>query len=1080
MAYTPIEIPEVDYELAPPETVLGYPASQHTVDHSDGVTYFLGRGNRKNPSIMFVSSCPLEEELDSRFSPAMLLKGSPGALFERSARRAGIDVKSQYYTTLCKYALPRRKKLKPDKEDIERCAHLFERELKQRKPRVVVCLGKQVFDYFYNLKFQDKEIMGGWFNAPTHTIKTFSGEWSEDRVFNKDLDDYVIEQRPVMQDTECYRDFKLFVMGPPHVAVSKPEVLEGQAYDLYEIKRHLDFADEITEKVSTDYQLLDTVDKVETWTNRMLEDKRKLFSVDCEWAGEDFMIGELRSVQMCWAEGRASCLQFFNEDHKYTFTDEELKKVLGLFQKVMNQEDVRFIGHNFAADYLWMKHHLGVDPYKRCVFDTMYAMHTVDESYDLKLERLAIRFTDLGRYDIDLLIWKKQNKEKMRVDGGYGAIPTDILFPYSCADVDVPFRAYPKLLRLLQHDDTMMFYYQLKLPYVTDGFAHMTETGVPLDAEDAERVRKNYTMMGQLMLDTFRKRVREQADTWLLSMLVTEIEDIEVAQDLYKVSLKGDTFTHLKEPLGAKKFAENAAKLSHWQDARRFNPNSVDQKRCWLFDFKGFEPLKSTSNDDGPSISWDKVLELSPGRQKNYNPSADKDVLTIYAQEDDDCQLLIEQMAVAQVTKNFLKGTEAGIQACIREDGRVHTSFLCTETNRPKSIHPNILNLPGYLNARVEAGMKRSQAFLCEVFATDDVNEAYAQYLKTLKGDERVDMPDNFEDLVPVRWCFKAPKDWCFVDADYATAEVWSLAYLAADKHLIKRLTSHDPQFVVTRDAQGNEGLQRIAYVEGVTPFDEEQWDMSLVKTLEELGDTVVRDKDGNPIHPKRDIHWEMAEHRLFMNMPREKMSKSRERAAGKVGNFQIPYQASPGLLDRLIEVNTGVKPEAGTGERIIEAYKESNPQCWEFLEETMNKVGDAGFYQSPFGCKRHFKTHQGNEGVSRWKKDSVLSGLRRQASNYPMQSLVACYLARAIVELIDAYRREGLKAGVCTPLYDAIYTACPTNERVRVKELMQKYMADANFKDLKGGRLSFSLDFAITKRWSVEPTEEESKELFT
>lgn len=1419
-AYKPIEIPEPDLDVGPPETVLGYPASQHTIEHTDGVTYFLGRGNRKRPDVMFVAPCPLEEELDSRFSPAMLLKGSPGALFERSARRAGIDVKSQYYTTLCKYALPRNKKLKPDKDDIARCAPLFERELKQRKPRVVVCLGKQVFDYFYNLKFNETEIMGGWFEAPSHSIQMPTGKWIE-------AED---DDTQVMETYECYRDFHLFVMGPTHLAVSKPEVLEGQAYDLFEVRRHLDLSDELTEKVHTDYQLLDSLEKVEVWADLMLADKRNLFSVDCEWAGEDYLTGELRSVQMCWAEGRAACLQFFNEHHEYTFTDKERARVLELFQRVMNRDEVRFIGHNFSADYLWLKHHLGVDPYKRCVFDTMYAMHTVDESYDLKLERLAIRFTDLGRYDIPLLVWKKENKEKMTKDGGYGAVPTDILFPYSClqegslvqladgswkpikqlvdtkysgevrallngkvvnrrvtnwhkaavgqkewyklitpstpsgkhgvlgpsftpdhkvltqrgkvrvdqlklgedkiatdtfelsdeqlsvviaslladggftyrnkngvgfhfsqcarrksyadwkaealrnmspklkydgvgrryecpfnrywkylwnkyprktevfdnklkitpevlerlgplglavwyqddgcytkykqirisartvdaeerrlvidwlsklvgpyvgyyesqgvfyinrgghekfmdlvtpymcpvfgyktdrdisqndvkikqgkklfyeevialtkgryrsrrrakdgvryclsveeaenfltkagfvsncADVDVPFRAYPKLTKLLVEDETFEFYHKIKLRYVTDGFAHMTEAGVPLDAEDAKRVRKNYNMIRQLMLDVFRHRVRESADTWLLSTLFTRLDPVR-AQEVYRDTIDRGTYGHLKEVLEARAFAELKPKLDHWQDARDFNPNSADQKRRWLFDYKELEPIKSTATDEGPSISWEKVLEQPPGRQKNYRPSVDKDVLQVYAQQDDDCQLLVEQLAVAQVTKNFLKGEDTGLEGALREDGCLHSSYLATESNRPRSTRPNLLNLPGYLNKRAERGVERARKFLCERYATDNVQEGYKAYLDEYDAEERAEMPEQFEELVPVRWCFKAPPGRCFVDADYATAEVKALAALSFDKDLIAVLTEPDPQFVLVKDSEEDDPYPlRVAYVEGITQFTEDEWDPELVHTLEELGDRVVRDEHEQPVHPKRDVHWELAEHEKLNNKPREKLTKKLHRdGMGKVGNFSVAYSASPGLLARMVEVNTGTKLTVEEGQQIIDAYAATKPRAWEYLHELQELPGTTGFYQCVSGSKRHFKTLQGMDGVSKWKKDSVLKGQMREAANIAFQGIVGVTLARAVVWLIDAFREEGLDASVVIPLYDALYIVSRVEDVPRVKELMQRYMSDENTWETPGGTLKFDLDFAVTKRWSVPPTEEEKKEL--
>jgi uracil-DNA glycosylase family 4 len=1049
-----LEIPEPNFEIAPPKTVLGFPDRQHTFEHEDGTKFFLGRGKRTNPDVMFVSSCPLEEELDTFGAPSMLLAGTPGALFDHATKQAGLPLHDHYYTTLCKYALPRSKKLKPSTADIERCALLFERELKQRKPKVVVCLGKFVFDYFYHLRFVEKDILGGWFKPNAHTL--------------------IYEEDGEYKQMECYRDFDLFVTRPIHMPAVKPEVLEAMFYDLVEVASHLDYMEKgHSDDLPTNYQRLRTEQQIVEWAEQMDTQDQRIFAVDCEWAGDDYLTGTLRSVQFCWAPGEAVYIEFFDENGTVFMEPDERERALSKLQSVMNKDYVRFIGHNFSADYLWMKHHLDIDPFRRCLFDTMYAMHTADETYDLKLERLSIRFTTLGRYDIELIQWKKENKAKM-TDGGYGAIPSDILFPYACADVDVPMRAYPKLVRLLMADNTLNFFLQNKLRFVTDGFAHMTESGVPLNAEDAKNVRMQFTMASQMMLEVFKQRVRETADNFLLS----ELEKVVgAAKQLMFNQIADGTYqlNDLKNLFDPEHFAKIYKKLRHWQDARDFNPNSSDQKIRWLYDFKELRPIKSTKTDDGPSVAWEKIEALPPAKQREYKPSTDKDVLQIYAENDDDIQLLVEQLAIYQVIKSFLKSEDKGLESFIREDGRVHTSFLCTETNRPRSISPNILNIPAYLSTRLESGFKRATKLLQDRYGEDDIQKAYRDYLEELSEQEpelAQEMPTTFAKPVPLRWCFRAPPGWCYVDADYATAEVFSIAYLSGDMGLVDRLTSDDPQFVKTE-----KGPVRVAYIEGVSNYEYSEWDESLVTPIDKV-EGLILDASGQPAHPKRDVHWEMAEHPFFMNRPREKMVKSKERAAGKIGNFQIPYQSSAGLLNRLVELATGVKPPEDTGENLIEAYKSSNPVAWEFLERVMEKVSNPGYYVCPSGARRHFKTLTGISGVSEWKQNSSRNAQRRQASNYPMQGLVAQTLARAVIGLMDAFRERNLKARIVCPLYDALYCVCPVAEVEEVRRLMTIHMSENNTWNLPGGNLKFNLDFDVTKRWSIAPTEEEQKEL--
>lgn len=82
----------------------------------------------------------------------------------------------------------------------------------------------------------------------------------------------------------------------------------------------------------------------------------------------------------------------------------------------------------------WLDHHVGIDMYRRISFDTMFAQHTLNEYADLKLERMAVRYTDLGRYDLELLLWKKAHKFDEEDNEGYGKVPdgtvSGILLPH--------------------------------------------------------------------------------------------------------------------------------------------------------------------------------------------------------------------------------------------------------------------------------------------------------------------------------------------------------------------------------------------------------------------------------------------------------------------------------------------------------------------------------------------------------------------------------------------------------------------------------------------------------------------------
>ena len=102
---------------------------------------------------------------------------------------------------------------------------------------------------------------------------------------------------------------------------------------------------------------------------------------------------------------------------------------------------MKFVGHHYAADGPWLKTVLGMEVYGKCVLDTEFAQQCVDESSELKLERgIAMRYTTLGRYNIDLVMWKRANKKQC--EDGYGYVPESILVPYaSSATTPAPARA---------------------------------------------------------------------------------------------------------------------------------------------------------------------------------------------------------------------------------------------------------------------------------------------------------------------------------------------------------------------------------------------------------------------------------------------------------------------------------------------------------------------------------------------------------------------------------------------------------------------------------------------------------------
>ena len=1152
-----VNITEIDHSVPPPEKIT------EVTEWSDGGTYFPATGKKRNPDVLFVGACPLEEELDSRFSPATLMKGGPGNLLRRTAMKHGLTFdKNACYTVLCRYPLPRKCKLKPSATDIKRCAPYLERDIRRIKPKVLAAMGAEVFKTLtgHNIKFDS--VRGGWFTS----LPEFGG-------------------LPVL------------VMDPLHLAQSKPEYLSRQATDLTELARSLKLAGD-REDIPLHYTHLDTLPNVARWISQMLREGWLLYSVDCEWAGSDFLSGRLRMIQFCWKPGYAVAIQFIDEKGKSCWSDDErttIKKMLGM---LLNRPQVKYIGHNWTADALWMDSHLGLDTYRKCAFDTMYAMQTVDESADLKLERLSVLFTTLGRYDVELTLWKK--KHRLARDEGYGKVPTDLLVPYALRDVDVVMRATPALQRLLEEDGTTDYYYNIRLPYVSDGFTHLVKYGMPLHEADVNVLRENFVTVQETLTQEFLQLLEKESVT-LLHAKCKEVcdakDELQYSEDEIRKFLDGverkQGLAPWKEFLGMH-YVEMIHHIEHWIGAKEFKIGSSQQKIRWLYNVKGLVPIRTTDSGGLPSIPWEKVEEIEdPEERAQYVPCVDKDAMQMHADQSNDTllEILVELGSINKLVSQFLKDEGKGVEKFIRVTGRVHSNLLLTETNRPKSKSPNILNIPKRIPVRLKNAFQRAQ-------------DALGQKLH----------------LHPIRWAFRGEftRDMTqmgFTEVDFVTAEVFALAYLSGDMDLIAALTQPDPQYVLCRIPGNPHPVPiRVGHDPSITQIEPKDFPKEVIQDINILD--VVRDERGEPMRPLRDVHWEMAEHKLVMGKPRELLEKGLHRdAVGKVGNFciargspvythrgwkpiekveafdyvwdgntfvphkgvvatgrkrviyhdgvcatpnhvvwlhngkkttlagakaenvalartfipslwggapqnsvkfnersptqqmelglpdweeetfdileagpqhrfvcnnrlvsnSIPYQAQGTLLERMIEIATGVKPEPGTGDALREAYIETKPVAWQYILDVMSLPETVGEFILPTGQKRHFHVHSADT-VGKYYHRRSLASIEREASNAPMQGLVADTLARGVDLFLKEREKLKFQTTIGCPLYDAFFTYGPVTEFPLMEEVLARVLKTDNEWDLPGGRFSFGLEFEHTLRWACKPTEEEQK----
>jgi len=1002
-----------------------------------GLMHLAGTGTKKAP-VMFISPCALQEELRTGYSsqPACL-KGAPGNLFRRNLGRTGFQDEDWFYTNLVKYNLPR---LKPKAADIRWSLPALLDEIEVNRPKIIVCLGKPAFDVLLKLKLKVDDVQGAFFRSEEH-------------------------------------DCLIYVMDAITRPLLAPEYLERFITDLKQVKKALnETRGIIIPKVAVEYT---TLTRTEHLGNLLADLKRQQVpwvAVDSEWQGQTYVSGHLRLFQWAWAPGRAAAVHFTDEKGNYLF-DRPVPEVAQALSPFFNDPKLKFIGHYGAADAVWMRHHLNIEVYQRFMFDTMFAQHTIDEAADLKLERLAVRYTDLGRYDLDLTIWKKQNKFDEEENEGYGKVPDDILVPYSMRDVDCTIRCFPILLHKLQEQGLLDYYFNFCNPFVTDGFVELSETGIPINKGYLDEMREIFIRNRDLLNGEFRKAVHAEAQGSLTCLLMNHGKDpmqgltlyqqlFDLQREHYKeLGWEGNTL-YLKPlgPMPASVEFEDAVELlqafigperwakvipvfMHWWESPGFGINSAEHLRRWLFDVKGFTPIKTTKKD-GITMGWDRVLSLPKDKQAEYTPAADKQTVKVFADKDAMVGQLQELKSVNNIVKSFLPGVdedgrERGIHKWIQPDNRVHANFSLTETARPRAWKPNILNWPKYVAKPIEKAFARLMA----------LDPALSQKPTSLRS------------------AAEAPEGWALIDMDLQTAEVVALAYLSGDENMIRVLTEEDSQFGRI-DKNNPKKVVRLGY-NANSGYPQDAWDHSLIVAPDDP--RLLRRADGSILHPKRDLHWEFGE--TVAGKSREKLDEEASRGGvGKVGNFSIPYGASGTALERLIEANTGKKPEPGTGDRMIQSYATRYPIAQQFLEWMERQVTDPGFYRALSGRVRHFAAGQviDLEGLSEYTKKGILQGVNRQARNFPMQNLVADTTGSALVSFLAARRRLGLSGRVMMLLYDAMTVLCPLDELKVTVPVLRDCLTVLRPWEAHGRKFHFDVDVAVTKRWGVKPTKDQ------
>lgn len=632
--------------------------------------------------VMILGKIPWHKEVQELRN----LVGDSGEILTHHLRKLHIKGAAKFYITNLVKFMP------PDGQTnlragwIADCMPLLHAELRIVRPKYILCLGADA----------SKALLG----------KKFNVSYMEGRVVEHTFPIHLSED----EEPETHTSLVMTVLHPAEVSrePSKDRILER---GLSRFSLLLTGARFDQEEKNLDHRMIDTLEDAQEWVEEVnalfvgRKRKDKLIAWDAEWQGQHPMNkgSYLRTVQCSWGEKKAVCFKIAHQGGKPAFRDRDGKPAFKRLVKLLNKfmTDKRAGGHFFVSDLEWLQYY-GIDPIQSCRvpladkgdkfawerlrdgegwLDFGMMIHAVEETAELGLKTLALRYTTAPRYDVALEDWKKEYCKEKGIKPaaleGYGDCPDKILVPYANYDADATYRGIKYAEGLLDKDyegnccwepcwESMI----AQAPILT-----IHKNGILVDRPRIDKLSAAFV--------TARAATEDKIKRWARWDEFNIRSVFQVREFLFGERLNG------KPKVGGRSV--------------RIRPK--DAKSLYV------KPLLDTSK---PPRRWEDLVER--GQHHDATPGTGKMILAILAQENlnvaEQINWIRDYRFLDQVLKSVLRPPkedeeggwyqsedglfdyDAGLAVCIDDDGRVRTHLYPTaETGRWKSARPNLQNI---------------------------------------------------------------------------------------------------------------------------------------------------------------------------------------------------------------------------------------------------------------------------------------------------------------------------------------------------------------------------------------------------
>ena len=707
----------------PKHNISGYDAVRCVPGHCFDSASPLGPPSH-NCDVVMIGKAPWQDEA----SKNRLLDNSSGVLLQRLLTKLDMtDARNWYVTNIVRFNPPGiEQKIKA--AWVKECRPLLDLEIATLHPKALLLMGSDAVKAIFGKKTSLKRLRGS---------KTLQ-----------------------------HNGIPVVVTTHPSTAVRDAHLIPGLEADLEILKARLGRREVKT--TGKHYIEIDSTEKLAAVAAQLLHERQPYMAVDAEWGacgdvGDFSKGGKLRTIQLSHKPHHAFLIKLRSagrDNMPYVFRGQP-SDVSSILHTVLTHPDIAVGGHFLRSDLKYLcGHEIDADfrdDFTSRGFDTMLGYHVAEPQAEaFGLEEIAIRLTDLDRYDVELRDWLSANgygKKMLRLYG-YAAIPDDILHPYACRDVDAVSQIWPRVKYQLENTAlnhpytlgrhriaTLYDFYRHVVHGVTAALDEMEHVGLYTDTDRLNRLIETYSLKRAELEHELRSAI-----AWPEFNVRSTNQVVELLFPLMP---------------GQRPQAPPDAKLL------KYNPVKTTEKppRDWQ--------AVGTHEYDRVSPSTDgETLQILQERERQQDR---KDILG----------LLHKLKLVDQQVKNFLRPPDddtadeleysGGLMFEVDADTYTRTTLgQLTDTGRYTSSKPNLNNLT-----------KKQEGELRKIYSPD------VAALEKMRGWQGIDVevlkaekllhPDYY----PLRSCYIAPPGEVLMEADYCQAELYVLAWMSQDTEMM-------------------------------------------------------------------------------------------------------------------------------------------------------------------------------------------------------------------------------------------------------------------------------------------------------